>query len=311
MESRARAPNILIVGGNGFLGSHLARSLRKRARVTVTYRLHRVPLDGVLSLPIDIRNVDVMKKLIFSQRPDVVIYLGGPEDQAWAEANQKDAEKVFSSGTAEILFTSDLVGARFIYISSPTVFDATRGNYTETDNLSPISLLGKVKASGENIIRGRSNNSSILRISPLVGSAHPWRPSLFDRMRRALEAESRIELLDDEYHSWATVSSTVAAIEAMVERGTRGSLFHFGGLTRLTTYEIGKEFAKALGYDPGVISHSLIPKKRPLQKGVPVLPEGEKFDSSLNSTAIIRALNVKASDPQTQLAEEFSLTGSM
>lgn len=275
--------------------------------MVVTYAKHPVPLEGVLSLPIDVRDVAGMRKLLIAQRPDVVVYLGGPEDAAWVDANPKLAEKIFASGSGDALHSAEMTSARFLYVSSVGVFDGTKGNYLESDPISPMTLLGKLKASAEALVRGRSNHASILRLSPLVGSAHPWRPSLFDRLRRALETGERFELRDDEYHSWTPVSSAVAAIEGVIDRGAGNTLYHFGGLTRLTPLEMGKLFALELGYGEKAAAACLFPKKRALQKGMIILPEGEKFDYSLNSSAIIRALDVRSFPIEGNLRPEFAL----
>lgn len=309
MASRARALGVFIVGGNGLLGSHLARSLRQRARVVVTYAKHRVPLEGVLSLPIDIRDVAGMRKALIGQRPDAVIYLAGTEDPAWADANPKLAEKVFASGAGDVLHSAEMISARFLYVSCSSIFDGTKGNYLETDPISPMTLLGKLKASGEAFVRGRSMSASILRLSPLVGSSHPWRPSRFDQLRKALESRTKLELRDDEYHSFSTVSSAVAAIEKLIVEAPKNALYHYGGLTRITPLEMARLFAKTLGYDEEAIATTLAPKKRLMQKGMIILPEGEKFDYSLNSSAIIRAHGVEAFPIEEGVAREFAFSG--
>jgi dTDP-4-dehydrorhamnose reductase len=306
MVSRARALGVVIVGGNGFLGSHLARSLRKRARVVVTYAKNPVPLEGVLSLPIDVRDVGNMRKVLYAQKPDAVIYLAGSEDPEWVKRNPKMAEKIITSGAGDVLHAAEIMAAKFLYVSCSNVFDGTRGNYLETDHISPMNFLGKLKASGETLVRGRSNSASVLRLSPLVGSSHPWRPSLFDRLRKALESRNKFELRDDEYHSWASVSSTVSAIEAMIDRAPKSVLYHFGGLTRLTPFEMGQLFAKNLGYSEEIISKTIVAKKRVNEKGMIHLPEGEKFDYSLNCSAIIRALEVKAYPIEVGIRSEFT-----
>jgi dTDP-4-dehydrorhamnose reductase len=306
MASRARALGIVIIGGSGFLGTHLARSLRPKARVVATYLKNRVPLEGVLSLPLDVRDIGGIRKILYSQRPDVVVYLGGPEDATWADTNAKLADKVYSSGTGDVLHAAEIVSAKFLYVSSSSVFDGTKGNYLESDHISPMTLLGKLKASGEALVRGRSNRASVLRLSPLVGSSHPWRPSLLDRVRIALETGTRIELRDDEYHSWTPVASAVAAIEAMIDRAPPGSLYHFGGLTRLTQLEMGRLFARKLGYSEAQIAESISAKKKHFHKGMIVLPEGEKFDYSLNCTAAIRGLEIGAFPFEDAIQREFA-----
>lgn len=305
MSQENRPLGIVIVGGNGFLGSHLARSLRKRGRVVVTYATHAVPIEGVLSLPIDVRDTNSMKRLLYAQRPDAVIYLAGSENPRWVDPDPKVAEKILSSAPGDVVHSTEMLSAKFIYVSSSSVFDGTKGNYKETDSVSPASLLGKLRADGENIVRGRALNAAVLRLSPLVGSAHPWRPSLFDRLRTALEKGETFELLHDEYHSWLPVSSAVAAIETLIEQSTKSALYHLGGLTRLTPYEIGLQFARSFGYD----EKKLIPKKRPIQKGMVILPEGQKYDFSLNSSEFMGAFRTSSHPIEEYFADPSLRSG--
>lgn len=306
MAAGSKALGVFIAGGNGFLGSHLARSLRKKARVVLSYAKNRVPIDGVLSLPIDVRDVTGSQKILRTQKPDIVIYLGGPEDHTWVDSNPKLAEKIFATGPGDLIHASDLLSARFFYISGASVFDGTKGNYSELDHLSPMTLLGKLKARGETLVRGRASSATVLRLSPLVGSSHPWRPSLFDQIRTALEFDQKIELPDDEYYSWTTVSDAVTVIEALIHEGSKTALYHYGGLTRLTPYEMAKLFAKTIGYDDSKIEKCIFIKKRVLQKGMIILSEGQKYDFSLNSSEIMKKIGVTTKKIETEIAREFT-----
>ncbi len=301
MTGRRSSLGVLIVGGNGLLGSHLARSLRKRARVVTTYLTHPVQIEGVLSLPIDVRDVNGMKRIIYANRPDVVVFLGGPEDSAWVDANAKLAEKIFSSSASDVLHAAEMISAKFIYVSSSAVFDGTKGNYKETDNVSPMTLLGKLKAGGENVVRGRAMNGAVLRLSPLVGSAHPWRPSVFDRLRVALDSGQSIEFSDEEYYSWVSVSDAVSAIEALVDNPVKGALYHYGGLTRLTPFEMATHFARTFKFD----TDRILKKKKVITKGMIILPDGDKLDFSLNSSEIMKTLDLRSSPIEEKLESEF------
>lgn len=292
---------VLIVGGNGFLGSHLARSLRKHARVTTTYLQNRVPLEGVLSLPIDVRDSAGMRRIIYAQKPDAIVYLCGSENSAWVDGNAQLAEKTISSSASDVLNSAGMISAKFIYISSSSVFDGMRGNYKESDNISPSTLLGRLKAGAENLIRSRTVNAAILRLSPLVGSANPWRPSFFDRLRAELQSGAPLEYSDEEYHSWLPVSDAVLAIENLIKKSHKDSLYHLGGLTRLTPYEMAHLFAKTLGCE----GKEILKKKKIITKGMIPLPEGAKLDFSLNSSEIIRSLDVSTSPIEETLLREF------
>lgn len=275
----------LIFGGSGFLGTHLALGLRDDFRVISTFRTNPIPISGVLSLPVDLNSEEWLKEVLKKFRPETIVYIAGGQEEAWIEKNHAAAEKVHSNGPGVILKFSDFFAPRMIYISSCYVFDGSKGNYKETDSLSPYNELGKLKAGGENLVRGRASSWTILRTSPLYGLSHPWRPSFIDRLRSSLSRSEKVELQNYELHSFAPVTGMTEVLRGIIREGTKQSIFHYGGLTRLTHYEFGLLFAKAHGFDENLIS----PKNKPHEKSH-LVSDQNRLDFSLNSTEIMKMI---------------------
>lgn len=294
----SRSKGVLIIGGSGFLGTHLATKLRENYRVLVTHRSHPIKIPGVLNLPLKSKDDQWLKHILRRQRPEIVIYLGGPGTQKWVEQDTGMAERLHSTMPGEILKATETMVERFIYVSTCSVFDGMRGNYKETDPQTANSLIGKYKAGAENWIKGHSNAYTILRLSPLLGRSHPYRPSWFDEFRMHVGRKERIELHQNDYFSYAPVSGACEVVSALIEKAPKTSIYHYGGLNRLTTYDLGQLIAKKCNWDSSLIfsKAKLIHELRPL-------------DFSLNSSEAIKTLGVKAYEIEETI--EMLRTGKM
>ncbi|MGZ3687509.1 MAG: sugar nucleotide-binding protein [Bdellovibrionota bacterium] len=280
---------VLIVGGSGFLGTRIALRLRDKYKVFATYYKHRVSIPGITMLPFNVDNRNWVKRTMMVARPDVIIYAMGNHDSYWAEKNARFAERHHTSGAATVATASDMIQPKLIYLSSAYLFDGSRGNYHEGDTVLPNSVLGRAKLGGENIVKSKSLNYLILRTSPIFGRGNGINLSQLDKLRMALDRGERVELQTNELHSFAGAEGFCDVIERLVETGIRNKILHYSGLTKVTYYEWGKEFAKRFGYDPSLI----LPKKAVLRKSATNLTEEYIPDYSLNCTATIDALKIK------------------
>ncbi len=295
---------VLIVGGSGFIGTHLALRLRDQFKVFATHLKHRINIPGVTSVPLDVDNKDWSKRVAYTCKPDVVIYACGFNNVKWAEDNTKDAEFVHTSGAGTLTNAADIFQPKFIYLSNCHVFDGSRGNYHETDTVLPATALGKAKLGGENFVRGRSLNYVIVRSSPLIGRGNGLSLSFLDRLRMALDRGERVELSTNEVHSYAHISGLVDLIARVADSGIRNKILHFGGLTKVNSLEWGRAFAERFGYDPKLVMEAQIKvqaeeekakqqQEQPNKKKAFSAPDLGNRDYSLNSSLAIEMLKVK------------------
>jgi len=269
---------VLIIGGSGFVGTHLALKLRENYRVYATYSTRPMTIPGVTFIPARAENSQWIRTLIYSFRPEYVIYAAGSPSLEFARKEPKIAEAVHTGGPVVVADAIGSVGSKFIFLSSCYTFDGSKGNYREAETLIPESALGKVKVGGENFVRSKSSNHVIIRSVPLIGRGNGHRPTFLDEWRIKLDRGEPLMLLSNELHSFTTVKALTDMIVRILESGARNTVFHFGGLDKLSWFSLGRLFAERFGYSPELIQSTV---------------DGPEVDYSLNSTRAVQQLKIK------------------
>jgi dTDP-4-dehydrorhamnose reductase len=237
-------------------------------------------MPGVTVLPMGLDNRNWVKRVIYTAQPEVIIYAAGSEDVAWAKLNPKAADRIQAGGLATIAEFSDFFQSRLVYLSSARVFEGVRGNYREGDVVLPGEAHGKSKVAAENFLRARSLNYLIVRCSPLLGRSNGLNLSVLDRWRMAFDRSLRVELSDQEVHSFAPIEGLCALVEKLIESGLRNRIFHYSGLTRASWRDLGEQFCARWKYDPKFLNS-------------PAEPSAKVYDFSLNSTEAVKAVEFK------------------
>ncbi len=277
---------ILVIGGSGFLGSRIAMRLRDNFKVFATFRMNPVQLPGVSCIPFEISDRNWVKRVLYQTEPEVIIYAAGKENVGWCELYPRDAERLHTAGAASLSTMSTILQPKFIYLSDSYVFDGKKGNYKEDDIVLPLTSLGKTKIGGENYIRGKSLNYIVVRTSPVFGRGIGVNKSWLDRLRMKLSRGEKVELSTQEIHSFAPISGFLDLMARLADSGPKNKILHYGGLTKITTYEFGVEFAKRFGFSPDLVA--------------PAKPQGVRhevvptYDYSLNSSNVIHTLKTNA-----------------
>jgi dTDP-4-dehydrorhamnose reductase len=279
--------SVLIIGGSGYVGTHLALHLRKGYKVFSTFNQKMSKIPGVTHLPYSVDNRNWVKRIVLTTQPDVIIYAAGNNSLDRAEAQPRHAENLHSSGPAILANCIEITQPRVIYLSNPYVFDGTRGNYHETDIVLPWSALGRAKLGGENVIKSKCLNYVILRSSPVFGRSNGMNLSMLDYLRMSLDRGKRVELSPKELYSFAAVDGLSETVVRLIESGIRNRILHYGGLTKISMFEFAKLFSKKFGYDSNLIA----PKANLHRKSG--MNEEFIFDFSLNSTQVAETLKIK------------------
>jgi dTDP-4-dehydrorhamnose reductase len=273
---------VLVVGGSGFVGTHVAKRLREQFKVFATYRSHPTTISGVTFVPLAVENRAHAKKLLRQIEPHVIVYCAGTNDVAWAESHPEEADNVHSSGASVLAETSSILQSKFIYLSNCYTFDGKRGNYHETDVALPHHSFGKLKLAGENYVRTKTLNWISIRSSPLIGRGVPLHPSFIDQIRMKLDRGVGLELSDQETHSFASIDGLTEMIAILADSTQKNKIFHYGGLTKLSHYEFAKLFARTFGFPENLVTR-------------PQSSESKRdsfSDYSLNCSAAVEALKI-------------------
>jgi dTDP-4-dehydrorhamnose reductase len=254
--------------------------------VVTTYFRHPQRIEGVLSYPLSVSNVDWVKRLLGTVKPDTIIYAAGKHQLHWTEApdNSKALDMCQVGGPTQLLSDSQGVGSRFVFLSSCLVFDGEDGNYRELDTLIPATALGRAKLAAENAIKSRALNYLILRSAQVIGRGPSQSPTMIDQWLMRWSHGKPVELDDFTVHSFIDSKSYadwVSRCLAAPPTVLKNRILHYGGLSKVTEYDLACRLAKRLK-----ISAGLVQRKTPG-------PGAEKLDYSLNFTSSVKSLEIQ------------------
>lgn len=151
---------VLVTGARGQLGQDVVSLFDKAG--------HRV--IGCGRNEIDITNMDQCQHVVSVHLPEVIIHCASYTAVDAAETKIDEAYLVNAIGTRNIAFAAEQIGAKLVYISTDYVFNGKAIHpYHEYDNTDPLSIYGKTKRAGENLVQSLCSKWFILRTSWVFG----------------------------------------------------------------------------------------------------------------------------------------------
>ncbi len=136
--------NILLLGGSGTLGSRIVKSK--------IFSNLKYPSKKKLN----ISNKKNIEKYLFKNNINLVLHCAALARVKECENNKKKAKKINVDGTRNIvnsILKFKKKSIKLVFISSDAVYPSTKGNYKETDRLSPYNAYGWTKVKGEKIVK--------------------------------------------------------------------------------------------------------------------------------------------------------------
>ncbi len=242
-----RMRTLLITGGSGYLGSHLAPEARSAWRVVATCFSHPVVPPGCAVVRLDIRDGEAVLRLLDEVRPEVVIHTA-------ADMGSPCMEEVIVDGTRHVAAAASAVGARLVHLSSDMVFDGEHAPYCESDPPAPITAYGRAKAAAEQIAGECCPGAAIVRTSLIYG-LRPADPRTV-WVTSCLRERRPITLFTDEVRSPVWVKQLASALLELAGGQQTGN-WHLAGPQPLSRYELGERLARAYGVDPAGITPGL------------------------------------------------------
>ncbi|MUW15922.1 NAD-dependent epimerase/dehydratase family protein [Halorubrum sp. CBA1125] len=252
--------HVLVTGGAGLVGSHLAASLLDRgATVRVADDLSkgardRVP-DGAEFVEADMTDPDDVAAAL-SPDLDVVFHFA-----AYTDTNYDDDRELFEENTAmtyNVLDRMHEVGVdRIAFTSSSTVYgEAPRPTPEDYGPLEPISIYGSSKLADEGLISTHAHSYGltawVFRFANIVGP-HQRGNVIPDFIEKLDDDPSELTILGDgrQEKSYMHVTECVDAIQHVVEHADDAyNVYNLGTRTTTSVTDIADIVSEELGVDP-------------------------------------------------------------
>lgn len=236
--------NVIITGGMGFIGHHLARYyLDMGFRVTIIddllYHESHPRLTRYRMEYLDDKRITFIQKncsMTFSIKdqlknssnlPRSIIHLAGYPNQASVKVNEYNAVSTMSANTLAMTELCKFYNCRMVYVSSSMAY----GNFTQTPQsekveLNPVNLYGLLKAQGEELVRLMHPNSVIVRPSAVYGPGDTRDRVLAKWISAALKNEDILVRDPSSLLDFTHVEDLVKGIAQAEELGSAGHAYN-------------------------------------------------------------------------------------
>lgn len=230
---------VLVTGGSGFLGSHIAEELVRRGHDVVSLDGREPPTDVYASILGDIRDSEVVR--LAATGCDAVYHCAAIADLDQARTDPRLSTEVNVLGTLTVLEAAAASGVkRFVHASSVYVY-ARGGSIYRTTKRAAEGLV-------EDLSPAWGLESTILRFGSLYGPRADANNSIFRLVNQAV-VQGRIDFWGNgsEIREYIHVTDAAGlAVEALASQYA-GQVLHIAGRERISTRELVDMINEMLG----------------------------------------------------------------
>jgi dTDP-4-dehydrorhamnose reductase len=247
---------LMVTGYGGFVaGSVVWQALRGGEWDVDTWDVYalsllELPKEGANfhCLQFDMSDSARLRQVFADIRPDAVVHTAALADIDYCQSHQDEAERVNVGITRELAGLCAGSGAKLIICSTDTVFDGTKGMYTEEDAPHAVNFYADTKIRAEGIVRDTVGNGVITRLSlvmglPVLGAGNSFLAKTFDAWKRG----DQVKFPANEIRTPVDVITLGRAFLELAGNDFTGTL-HLAGSTRINRYEMACDIAGRLGY---------------------------------------------------------------
>ena len=242
---------ILLLGGNGQLGTELQRSLAPLGALTIGTRNGQLA-DGTPCEAADFDVPDALAALVEGSGADVVVNAAAYTQVDKAEQEPDAAFRANAHAPGALAQACALTGARLVHYSTDYVFDGRGARpYREGDPTAPLGVYGASKLAGEDAIRASDASHLIFRTA-WVYAAHG--KNFLRTMLRLAADRDELRVVADQQGT-PTPAALIADVTARIlaQAPTQSGLWHLTAAGQTTWHG----FAEAIfdrAHEQGLIA---------------------------------------------------------
>ena len=155
---------VLITGTSGMLGKDIVNVLSKNYDFDVFGfdKVANSSIEAKRQILGDLTDFYFLKDILCEIKPEIIVHCAAIVNVDVCELNKGVADTIHY-GVTNILSSFNPISTKFIYISTDSVFDGIKGNYSESDSPNPLNYYAKSKLAGEQVGMRNNSNSIIIR----------------------------------------------------------------------------------------------------------------------------------------------------
>lgn len=234
---------VLLFGGSGLVGSGIKKFLSDRYQIITPTHAE-----------VDVTNRDHVIRIIEQIHPDNIIYTVGLTSVDRAEQEPELAYLLNAKAPTLVAKEAAHFGIPLFYFSTDAVFDGTKKNrsYKETDKTNPVSIYGKSKLLGEQMIMNISDKNYIARLimpySPIPSRRKNFAWSILDAFKEGKEFYG----ITDQVINPICINDIAEAAHALIKNCASG-IYHLGAIDYVTNIEFIRKLARVFNFNEDLI----------------------------------------------------------
>ena len=243
---------VLITGANGFIGQYLSRQLlQKGFKVIATGKgASRLAFSHpqLVYESLDFTVEPAVEELVQKHKPEIIVHAGALSKPDACELDKEAAFFTNVSGTQQLLKAAQKSQSFFVYLSTDFVFDGSKLDYKEENELKPVNYYGETKKLAESEVKKYEWGWSIVRTILVYGHPRGSRHNILTMVAQGLKEGKALKIVDDQVRTPTYVEDLVNGIVTIIEKRKNG-IYHLSGSDVTTPYQMACAVADYLGLD--------------------------------------------------------------
>jgi len=237
---------MLVTGAAGAVGSYIPS-------VFHDFELVLTDLAGC-DVPLDVRDLVAVRKMIVDQRPDIVLHLAAATDVDACAKDSAWAHESNAIGTHHVATACQASNATLVYVSTAAVFRGDKPEpYTELDEPDPVIAYGKSKYEGEQAVQSILTKYFTVRAGWIFGGVTKDKKFVAMMIRKILSRDTPLQVVNDRFGSPTYARDLLEGIRKLVKTESY-SVYHMVNTGTCSRFGIAQEIVRILDTkDVGVV----------------------------------------------------------
>lgn len=272
--------NIIIFGGNSFLGGYLRDFFSQRGKfLGGTY--YPAQAQGLQCFDLTKDDLNSLK-INFKKAKYAIICAAITRPDACKE-NESESYEINVTGTKKLLEQLFELNIFPVFFSSEYVFNGEKGNYTETDELTPNTVYGSHKQIIENFLLKSGKSFLIPRLGK-VFSLNPKEGTILTSIAKQLKNNETIKCAEDQIFCPTYVKDLAEVLNLALEKNLSG-LYNMASPEYFSRFQIAQMIKSQLKIESGKIISCSIKEME--------FKDARPLNTSLNSDKLLKATGFK------------------